>query len=381
MLIREFHGALQKRLSEKYPLIQILLGPRQVGKTMGARAIYDAWQGPKIMASADSPAPPQAQWIEHHWQQARLKGPGTLLILDEVQKVTGGSEQVKILFDVDRGQKDLRILLLGSSSLYMQKGLKESLAGRFELIRAPHWSFSEFQEAFGWDFNTYLRFGAYPGTVPFFQEETRWRSYILDSIIEPVLGKDILGQHPVYNPALFRQTFELVVQYPAQMISLQKLLGQLQDRGNATTIKHYLQLMEQSFLLLMLQKYSGSTLQSRISSPKILILNQALTHAYHSQSRLDQEPEWYGRVFESIVGSHLHRLPNTELFYWKKGKAEVDYVIRTPMETVALEIKSGKRKQSHKGLQQFARHYPKVRCETWDFARCLHFLSTGKLST
>jgi hypothetical protein len=379
MLIREFHIVLQKRLLESRPLIQILLGPRQVGKTMAAKAIYDAWQGPKIMVSADSPTPPRVQWIQHHWQQARLKGPGTLLILDEVQKVMGWSEQVKILFDVDREKTDLRILLLGSSSLYMQKGLRESLAGRFELVRAPHWSFSEFQQAFGWDFNQYFRFGAYPGTVPFSQDETRWRSYILDSIIEPVLGKDILGQHPVHNPALFCQTFELVVQYPAQIISLQKLLGQLQDRGNATTIKHYLELMEKSFLLLMLKKYSGSTLQSRISSPKIVILNQALTHAYHSQSRLDQEPEWYCRVFESIVGSHLSCLPNAELFYWKEGKVEVDYVIRTPDETVALEIKSGKRQQSQKGLQQFSRHYPKVRCETWDFSRCLSFLSTGKL--
>lgn len=375
MIIRDFQTILEKRLGEKKPLIQILLGPRQVGKTTAAEHLVNAWKGPKIMVTADSPAPPQPAWIEHHWDQARLKGDGTLLILDEVQKIPGWSEQVKILFDTDRDKRDLRVLLLGSSSLYMQKGLRESLAGRFELVSAPHWSYPEFEQAFGWDFSTYLRFGAYPGAVSFAQDEERWRSYILQSIIEPVLGKDILGQHPVNNPALFRQTFELAVQYPAQIISLQKLLGQLQDRGNASTIRNYLTLLEQSYLILTLQKYSGSVAQTRASMPKIIVLNQALTHAYQSQERL-KELTWYGYVFESVMGAHLHRIPNSELFYWREGKDEVDYVLKTPRETVAIEIKSGLPRRG-KGIQAFSRRYPKIRCEVWDFEKCLHFLKKG----
>lgn len=378
IITRPFHTVLKKRLREKNPLIQILLGPRQVGKTTAAQAIYEEWNGPKIMASADSPTPPQATWIQHHWEQARLKGRRTLLILDEVQKVPGWSEQVKILFDVDRGRRDLRVLLLGSSSLFMQKGLRESLAGRFELVPAPHWPFAEFKKAFGWDFDTYLRFGAYPGAVSFIDNEERWRSYILNSIIEPVLGKDILGQQSVGNPPLFRQTFELAVCYPAHVISLQKLLGQLQDRGNASTIKHYLNLFEQSFLLLTLQKYTGSVIQTRGSSPKIIVLNQALAHAYQSQGRLSREPNWYGHVFESLVGMHLNLIPNSELYYWKEGKDEVDYILRTPQKTVAIEIKSGSHRKG-KGLLEFARRYRKVHCETWDFSRCLQFLSDGNL--
>lgn len=378
MFIRKFHRVLERRLKEKMPLIQVLLGPRQVGKTTAAKAIYDAWNGPKIMASADSPSPPHASWIEQHWQQARLKGGGTLLILDEVQKVPGWSEQVKILFDVDRGQRDLRILLLGSSSLYMQTGLKESLAGRFELVRAPHWSFLEFHTAFQWDFNTYLNFGAYPGSVPFVQDEERWRSYILNSIVEPVLGRDILGQHTVYQPALFRQTFELAVQYPAQIVSFQKLLGQLQDRGNAQTIKHYLTLIEQSFLILTLQKYSGSTIQSRTSSPKMIVLNQALTHAYQSQVRMTKEPEWYGFLFESMIGAHFHQMENARLFYWKEGKEEVDYIIQMPEQTFAIEIKSSRRQKTGRGVRFFSKQYPKVICEIWNFDRALEFLLTGK---
>lgn len=378
MLLRDFQRVLEKRLQEKRPLIQILLGPRQVGKTTAAQAMFDAWQGPKVIASADAPTPPQASWIQHHWEQARLKGEGVLLILDEVQKVPGWSEQVKILFDADRGKRDIRVLLLGSSSLYMQKGMRESLAGRFELVSAPHWTFAECAEAFGWDFQTYLRFGAYPAAVSFIDDQERWRSYILNSIIEPVLGKDILGQHPVNSPALFRQTFELAVHYPAQVVSFQKLLGQLQDRGNAATIKHYLTLLEQSYLLLLLEKFSGSAIQSRGSSPKIVVLNQALTHAYQAQDRLNREPGWYGHMVESVVGAHLHLVPGSELFYWREGKDEVDYVLKTPHETIAIEIKSGVRRKG-KGVEAFSRRHPKVRCETWNFERCLRFLSEGEL--
>lgn len=308
-----------------------------------------------------------------------MKGPGTLLILDEVQKVPGWSEQIKLLFDEDRGKRDLRVLLLGSSSLYMQRGIRESLAGRFELTRAPHWSFQEFKTEFSWDFNTYMRFGAYPAAVRFATDEPRWRNFILHSIVEPVLTKDILGQHPVNNPALFRQTLELAVQYPAQIISLQKLLGQLQNRGNAATIRHYLQLFEQCFLISMLQKYTGSIIQTRASSPKIVVMNPALTNAYQSHSKLDDDMKWYGHCFESIVGMHLHRIPECELFYWKEGDNEVDYIIKTPRETVAIEIKSGTRIRQSQGVVAFAKRYPKIRCETWGLDRCLRFMEDGVL--
>ena len=372
-----FQSILSERLVEKTPLIQILVGPRQVGKTTAAKAIFERWKGPKIMVSADSPSPPNADWIRLHWEQARLKGEGTLLIIDEIQKVPGWSEQVKLLFDEDRNQRDIKIVLLGSSALYLQKGLSESLAGRFELLEAHHWSLGEFTEAFGWDFEKYFRFGAYPGAIALVDNEDRWRNYILNSIIEPVLGKDILALHPVNNPALFRQSFELAVQYPAQIISLQKMLGQLQDRGNAATIKHYLTLLEKSFLIKALQKFTGSTVQTRASSPKIVVLNPALTHAYQTTQRLDTDSSWHGFMFESLVGAHLLRQNNIQLFYWRDGQAEVDYILKSPEGLLALEIQSGMRRKTS-GLAAFSKQYPQARCETWDRNRCIAFMQTGK---
>lgn len=379
MLIRNFQTTLKSRLKEKNLLIQIVIGPRQVGKTTAAQALYDQWEGPKLMITADAPSPPPAEWIRHHWEQARQKGDGTLFIIDEVQKIPSWSEQIKLLFDQDRNKRDLKIILLGSSSLFLQKGMTESLAGRFELIEAPHWSYAECKKAFNWNFETYLSFGAYPGAVPFIRDESRWRHYILNSIIEPILSKDILGVYPVDKPALFRQTFELAVQYPSKIISLQKMLGQLQDRGNAATIKHYLNLLEKTFLIKTLQKYSGSPIQIKQSSPKIVVLNSALIHAYRSPERLKQEPEWFGDVFESVLGAQLSRLPDSELFYWREGNLEVDYILKTPKELYALEIKSGMKKTKEKGLIAFSKKYPEAHCETWNFERGLQFLEEETL--
>jgi predicted AAA+ superfamily ATPase len=344
-----------------------------VGKTTAAQMIFDNWKGPKVFASADSPSPPNAEWIRWQWDKAMKSGVGALLIIDEVQKVPGWSEQIKALFDEQRGKGTIKVLLLGSSSLGLQRGMSESLAGRFELVRASHWTYRECQEAFGWDFDTYLRYGAYPGAADFVGDEERWRDYILHSIVEPVLGRDIISLKPVNKPALFRQTFELAVQHPAHIISLQKMLGQLQDRGNAATIKHYLELLQACFLVLPLQKYSGSTIQTRTSSPKIVVLNHALTNAYCSPKKLDEDSHWYGMFFESIMGAHLSQHPNVELFYWRMGSHEVDYVLKTPGQVVGIEIKSGVKKKAG-GLVQFSKRYPEARCEVWDHERCLDFL-------
>lgn len=373
IITRRFQTILSDRLREKSPLIQILLGARQVGKTTAAKRIFDQWGGPKHFATADAPSPPSTEWIQWQWDKALNMGTGALLIIDEVQKIPRWSELIKKLFDDQRGKGTIKVLLLGSSSLSLQQGLTESLAGRFELVRAPHWTYRECNKAFGWDFNTYLHYGAYPGVEDFVGDEARWRDYVLHSIIEPVLGRDIMGLQSVGKPALFRQTFQLAAQHPAQVVSLQKMLGQLQDRGNAATIKHYLDLLSQSFLVLPLQKFSGSAVQTRGSSPKIIMLNHALVNAYTSQQRLDDDPSWFGFFFESLMGAHLSQHPDTELFYWRMGNHEVDYVIKTRREVIGLEIKAGVKKKAS-GLTQFSKRYPKARCEVWDYDRCMDYL-------
>jgi len=366
---------IETRLKADFPLIQAILGPRQVGKTTLAEQIFDRWAGPKIFASADLPSLPPLEWLRFQTEQAMQKGPGTLLVVDEIQKITNWSSQIKSFFDSVRNKIPIKILLLGSSSLFLQKGLNESLVGRFEVIPVLHWSYPLCQNAFGWDLNTYLKFGGYPGAVAFIEDEDRWRNYILHSIIEPVLGRDILGQVSIGKPALFRQSFELAINYPSQIVSYTKMLGQLQDKGNATTIQHYLNLFEASFLIRLLKKYTGSTLQTIGSPPKIIVLNPALTHAYNTVSKIDNDPRWYGLIFESVVGSALAQTPGAELYYWREGSAEVDFVLKTPKGVWGIEIKSGLKSNFTKGVNEFHKKFPSAHVEQWNFDTACKFLS------
>ncbi len=353
---RNFTRILEQRLQEKLNFIQVVLGPRQVGKTTGLQQIVASWQGPSLMVSADELITPTTDWLRLNWERGRNLGAGTLLVIDEIQKIPEWSTVVKYLFDQDRAFHHLKIVLLGSASLGLQRGLAESLAGRYEIIPAHHWNLDECDRAFGWDVDDFLKFGGYPAAAQLAGDVERWQSYIKNSIIEPVLIRDILGLATVNKPALFRQTFELAMSYPAQEISYQKLLGQLQESGNVTTIKHYLELFEGAFLLQTLRKYSGSEVKKRGSSPKIIPLNTALCHAFRSPISIDTDPDWRGRIFEAAVGAALTRTKGN-LYYWRQGKFEVDFVLELEGKLYAIEVKSG-RKRSRRGLEQFILKYP-----------------------
>src|SRR3989338_885959 len=245
---------LWSRLHATPRLLQVVVGPRQVGKTTLAFQILHRWPGPTHYETADQPSPQTVQWIETQWDKARrLAGQmrrETLLVLDEIQKITRWSEVIKRLADQDRRRNlKLRPVLLGSSALLMQRGLSESLAGRFELHRHPHWSFQECQACFGLSLEEYVYFGGYPGALALRRDEDRWQHFVRDALIETVLAKDVLLMAPVSKPALLRQTFGLAVAHPAEILSYQKMLGSLQDAGNTTTIASYLRLLSQAFLV------------------------------------------------------------------------------------------------------------------------------------
>jgi hypothetical protein len=285
-------------------------------------------------------------------------GEGVLLVIDEIQKVPGWSERVKRLFDEDRAGRRMKVVLLGSASLLMQRGMAESLAGRFEVIHAGHWSLGECREAFGWGLEEFLKFGGYPAAAELSGDFQRWRDFINHSVIEPVLLRDLLSLAAVNKPALFRQTFQLCLAYPAMEVSLQKLLGQLQESGNVTTIKHYLELFEGAYLMKALQKYSGSELKKRGSSPKILPLNTALVNARREGFPGEMDRDWMGRLFECAVGAELCRRFD-EVMYWREGDAEVDFVVKSQGRVLGIEVKSG-RVRKPEGLARFCQRYPEA---------------------
>ena len=360
-ILLDIVATILDRLREPEPLIQVILGPRQVGKTTAvkqATALLPK-STPIHYAAADAVFRSDWSWIERQWLEAESLGDGAVLILDEVQKIDKWSEIVKKLWDQSRhGKTRLKVALLGSSSLALQTGLSESLAGRFELIRAYHWTFLESQRAFGHALDDYLVFGGYPGADRYRREESRWFAYVKSSIVETVLERDIMQLRRVERPALFKQVFELVCNYPAMEISLRKLVGQLQDPGSIETVKHYIELLEGAYLIKTLQKFSTNPLQTKSSSPKILPLCPALCSFTRGETMLS--PDLRGRLFELTVGLDLLRLDG-QLHYWRHDQAEVDYVYRRGSKIYAIEVKSGRKKSPH-GLAQFRKVFGAAHC-------------------
>jgi uncharacterized protein len=277
----------------------------------------------------------------------------------EIQKVAGWSELVKRLWDEDAANgAPLKVFLLGSAPLLVGHGLSETLAGRFELIRLPHWSYSEMREAFGFDLDRFLFFGGYPGAAALVEDEERWRAYILDSLVETTLARDILLLTRVDKPALLRQVFRLACDYSVQILSYTKMLGQLQDAGNTTTLAHYLRLLGGAGMVTGLERFSGAKLRQRGSSPKLLVLNTALMTATSGrpfrEARAD--PDYWGRLVESAVGAHLVNAA-VEVFYWRERNREVDFVTRSGRVLTAIEVTSGRRNDALPGLAEFDRSY------------------------
>ncbi len=365
---RPHSRALTARLKEPRRFIQAVTGARQVGKTTLVRQVTSAIGLPVNFASADEPTLRSLDWIAQQWETARNfarknPGQGAILVLDEIQKISGWSETVKRLWDEDTaGRTRIRVILLGSAPLLISRGLGESLAGRFETLHLPHWSFTEMHEAFGWPLDKYLFFGGYPGAAPLTGDHQRWSRYIIDSLIETTISRDVLLLSRVDKPALLRRLFELGCRYSGQILSYTKMLGQLQDAGNTTTLAHYLDLLAGAGMLTGLQKYAGEAARRRSSSPKFQVLNTALMTAqsglgYH-EARADRE--FWGRLTESAVGAHLLNIATSgqagsvEIFYWRERDAEVDFVVRAGRRLIALEVKSGRARGPVGGPGKFA---------------------------
>lgn len=356
-----------EKLENSLPDIQAIIGPRQVGKTTAAHQIAEKLKLPFIFETADTSLPPGPEWIESHWRRAqRLADDSTtsvLLILDEIQKVQGWSDVLKKCWDLQSKAPKIKCIILGSSALLMQSGLRESLSGRFYLHRLTHWTYPECKQAFNWNFSEWLYFGGYPGGVRYIGNESEWKNYVKDSLIETVLAKDVLQHRPIRKPALLRQLFMLSAAYPSQILSYTNMLGQLQDAGNTTTLADYLQVLGQAFLISGLESFSKREIRKRGSSPKLILWNNALVNAISLKGKKESQEEytWWGRVVENAVGATLLNELNAvdwEVTYWREHqKYEVDFVISHGTSLWALEIKSG-RKKNNAGLEAFRKQFP-----------------------
>jgi len=395
MLVKPYQrqevSTLLDRLLELPRFLIFVAGPRQVGKTtlvQDALSQYgnsnyhfipvDQPDAPRIsgfataedIAFEQNAGPRNAAWLVSQWQRARSAARestnGHILVLDEIQKIPRWSEAVKGLWDADRAEGlKLHVVLLGSSPLLMQKGMSESLTGRYELIRVTHWSFMEMHEAFDFDLEDYIYFGGYPGSAAYIRDEPRWRNYVNGSLIEPSIEKDILMMTRVDKPALLKQLFHLGCNYSGQILSYDKMLGQLQDAGNTTTLARYLEMLGNAGLIYGIQKYAGQQHRRRASSPKFNVLNNALMSAGSGYTKAEAKADrsYWGRLVESTVGAHLYNTghPDCNLYYWRESSREVDFVIARGKKLTAIEVKSGPASGHASGLDVFEGHFGKCR--------------------
>ncbi len=363
MYVRSIAKIIEGRLEEQRRFIQVVMGPRQVGKTTTVRQVLEKISLPYIFFTADAVPASDWGWISRCWDSARIKlstseAPCVVLVIDEIQKIQNWSEQVKREWDSDTASGlNIKVLLLGSSRVMIDKGLSESLMGRYEEIRMGHWSYAEMREAFGFTLNQYVYFGGYPGAATLIEDEERWRAYILGSIIDATINKDILMDSPVSKPALLRQTFELSAAYSGKILSLTKMTGQLQDAGNTTTLASYLNLLGDNCMVRALQKYSVDMARRRASIPKFQVYNNALCNAYaeKSYSELTSDPRDWGHALESALGAHLINCAFTnrfDVYYWREGNDEVDFILRHGQNVMAIEVKSNN-ERSNTGLMAF----------------------------
>ena len=359
--IRKQFETLKDRILEPRKFMQVVAGPRQVGKSTLVGQVLEQVSIAHVIEVADGVDPKDSDWIHRIWEAARatmmIRGiEEYLLVIDEVQKIENWSEMVKREWDADtQNRLNLKVVLLGSSRLLLKKGLTESLAGRFELIRMPHWSLQEMRDAFGVTLDEYIYFGGYPGPAHMIKGERRWRKYIKDSLVAPAIEKDVIMTSNIYKPALMKQLFELGCSYSAEILSLTKLMGQLQDAGNVTTLVGYLEILDECALLTALQKYAKDEARKRGSIPKYQVYNNALLTAYKGRDFVTDRTDTkaWGRWVESAVGAHLLSMADElgyEVFYWREPSRnkdekvkEVDFIIDYGGEVTAIEVKSGRR--------------------------------------
>lgn len=368
---RLYFNVLKNRINEERDKIQVIVGPRQVGKSTLIEQVLQECVMPYEYYSADDVVGLTPNWLAEIWESQRMKmelrsEKKRLLVVDEIQKIQNWSETVKAEWDRDtREHRQLLVIVLGSSRMLIEKGLTESLAGRFELIRLPHWSFTEMKDCFGWTFSQYVYFGGYPGAAKYINDENRWRNYVKDALIEPSISKDALMNTQILKPQLLRQLFEIGSSYSGELLSLTKIVAQLLETGNVTTLAGYLHLLDECGLLCGLQKYAEDNARKYNSVPKFQVYNNALRNVYSDESytQAAENPKSWGRYVESAIGAYLVNqaaINDFKVFYWRDKNNEVDFVLVRRQKKIAIEVKTGRRTMNE-GLSKFTDAYKPYR--------------------
>lgn len=362
---------LEARLREPAPgLIQLLAGPRQVGKTTLLMELRERLGQAALYAAADGPEAALPGFWERLWAEAaRVSRAGrAVLLLDEIQHLPDWASRLKGEWDrVRRQGLPVHVIATGSSALHLGRGSRESLAGRFERLTLSHWSARALAETFHIPLEeatqAVVATGSYPGTFRLRNDSPRWTAYLRDAIVEPAIGRDILALALVRKPALLRQVFAFCASSPAEIVSLQKIQGQLQDAGALETVAHYLHLLKEAFLVAPLEKHTTRPGRRRAAPPKLVTLNNALLAAADLRGVPDPstEPARFGAWVENACLAFAWNR-GQRVTYWREEPLEVDAVLEGSWGRWAIEITTGAVSLGElRGLAEFTRRHPRYR--------------------
>ncbi len=386
---------IRQRLNEKPERMLIIRGPRQCGKTTLIKQVLEDVRLPWQYVSTENPTESSrypensrvnsenncsavqqqitdvnTNWLVEKWltarKQANSSKRGAVLVIDEIQRLANWSETVKGLWDSDKFYGRLvHVVLLGSSPLLMRKGMSENLTGRFEIIRLSHWSYEEMSEAFGFSLEQFVFYGGYPSAAPLIENDQHWKKYVRGLIVETVIERDVLEMQRIDKPVLLRQYLETCATYSGQVVSYNKILGQLQNGGNTTTLTNYLSLIQEVGLIAGIPKYTIGEIRRRASSPKLNVLNSAIISAFSNytfeEARLDRS-HWR-RLEENAVGAHLLNTDEglIQFFYWRQNNKDVEFVLRLGHKIITIVVEGVKQQGDLHGVNEFCERYDVLR--------------------
>lgn len=327
---------------------ELVVGPRQAGKSTWIREVLTHFEAPILVLHAEEPrvrelAQSPALALD---ALAEVLTPETLLLFEEVQHLTEAPLFIKGLVDLD---KTRRIVVTGSSSFTFSARTRESLAGRARRTLLLPFSLQEVATLIPEGLVPAIRdlrlrdlweklvvMGGYP--EPWFDPDP---ATVLHYLVEAFVLKDTSDLHQIERPSVFRKLLELAAADIGNLVNLTEWAGLAQ--ASRSTVGRYLEIAEEAHVLRLVPPFAGGKRSEITGTPKVFFLDNGLRNAvfggFHASSdRADRGALWENAVFNEL--SKRLELLDEILFWRSKSGAEVDFVVRREGRMVAIEVKA-----------------------------------------
>lgn len=357
--------ALLSRLSLPSPAVQAVVGPRQVGKSTLIRQVLEKLEAPTVFLSCKSVQYRQTGWIHKEWEIARLlaKHHGHCVIaVDDAQRLPGWAPLLCQLHKEDlEQQRDIRIVITGSSELELLQQLKDKFPQSHEVIRAGYWTYPEMRCAFNWGIEQYLFYGGLPRSGDEPSDDETWLNWIRELMFDNLLKEDVKAVAPAQNHEAIFDYFKVSSVHSGNIMSYAQLAQKLPFTVKPTTLANYQKVLSRAGISNGLARIQDGGEISRSGSPKLQLSSNAwLTGMMNSRfDKLRSQGVIWKQVFKSAVGAHLLNFAQENAYsvhYWFDRQHRVDFVLKKNDALVPIVVMPGDVKQGTDAIQAFAKN-------------------------